>query len=57
VAGAVERLFIPSSRASPDDPGEYQPMIDAAVQAVANEMGRIINPPTDNVVIMRPQPE
>ena len=33
-----------------DDPGEYQPMIDAAVQAVANEVERILIPPGDNVV-------
>jgi integrase len=37
-------------RAHYDDPGEYQPMIDAAVQAVANEIERILNPPGDNVV-------
>jgi hypothetical protein len=37
-------------RAHYDDPGEYQPMIDAAVQAVANEVERILNPPGDNVV-------
>jgi hypothetical protein len=29
-------------RAHYDDPGEYQPMIDAAVQAVANEVERIL---------------
>jgi integrase len=33
-----------------DDPDEYQPMIDAAVQAVADEVERILNPPGDNVV-------
>jgi integrase len=37
-------------RAHYDDPGEYQPMIDAAVQAVTNEIERILNPPGDNVV-------
>jgi integrase len=37
-------------RAHYDDPGEYQSMIDAAVQAVANEVERILNPPGDNVV-------
>jgi integrase len=37
-------------RAHYDDPGEYQPMIDSAVQAVANEVERILNPPDDNVV-------
>jgi len=37
-------------RAHHDDPEEYQPMIDAAVQAVANEVERILNPPGDNVV-------
>lgn len=42
-------------RAHYDDPGEYQPMIDAAVQAVANEVERILNPPGDNVVRMRPR--
>jgi integrase len=42
-------------RAHYDDPGEYQPMIDAALQAVANEVERIVNPPSsDNVVNMRP---
>ena len=40
-------------RAHYDDPGEYQPMIDAAVQAVADEVERIINPPGDNVVSLR----
>jgi integrase len=39
-------------RAHYDDPGEYQPMIDAAVQAVANEIERILNPPGDNVVTL-----
>lgn len=44
-------------RAHYDDPGEYQPMIDAALQAVANEVERIVNPPsTDNVVPMRTPP-
>jgi hypothetical protein len=38
-----------------DDPGEYQPMIDEAVQAVANEVERILNPPGDNVVPLRTQ--
>ena len=42
-------------RAHYDDPGEYQPMIDAALQAVANEVARIVNPPTPNVVPMQPQ--
>jgi integrase len=37
-------------RAHYDDPGEYQPMIDSAVQAVASEVERILNPPDDNVV-------
>jgi hypothetical protein len=27
-----------------DDPGEYQPMIDAALQVVAQEIERIVNP-------------
>ena len=36
-------------------PAKYQPMIDAALQAVANEVERIVNPPSsDNVVNMRP---
>jgi signal peptidase I len=38
-----------------DDPGEYQPMIDAA--AVANEIERIIKLPGDNVVTMPPRRE
>jgi hypothetical protein len=42
-------------RAHYDDPGEYQPMIDTAVQAVANEVERILNPPSDNVVPPRTQ--
>lgn len=33
-----------------DDPGEYWPMIDKAVQAVADQITRILNPPTDNIV-------
>ena len=33
-----------------DDPTEYQPLIDAALQAVANEIERIVNPPPANVV-------
>jgi integrase len=40
-------------RAHYDDPGEYQPMIDAAVQSVANEVERILNPPGDNIVSMQ----
>lgn len=41
-------------RAHYDDPGEYQPMIDAALQAVANEVERIVNPSSrDKVVNMR----
>jgi hypothetical protein len=32
-------------RAHYDDPGEYQPMIDAALQAVANEVARIVKAP------------
>jgi integrase len=35
-----------------DDPQEYQPLIDAGLQSVANEVERIINPPADNVVDM-----
>jgi integrase len=37
-----------------DDPQEYQPLIDQALQSVANEVERIINPPADNVVAMAP---
>jgi hypothetical protein len=35
-----------------DDPGEYQPMIDEAVQTVAYEIERILDP-NYNVVAMR----
>jgi len=38
-------------RAHYDDPGEYQPMIDAALQAVANEVERIVNPPSSGTVV------
>jgi integrase len=33
-----------------DDPAEYEPLIDAALQSVANEVERIINPPHGNVL-------
>jgi hypothetical protein len=36
-----------------DDPTEYQPMIDAAFQSVADEVGKIINPPPANVVPLK----
>ena len=36
-----------------DDPTEYQPFIDAALQTVADEVERIVNPPPDNVVQLR----
>jgi hypothetical protein len=37
-------------------PAKYQPMIDAALQALAKEVERTVNPPpTDNVVPMRTQ--
>jgi integrase len=37
-----------------DDITEYQPMIDDALQRVASEIDKIINPPPDNVVALRP---
>jgi integrase len=37
-------------RAVYDDPTEYQVLIDHAVQRVADEVARILNPPRDNVV-------
>jgi integrase len=36
-----------------DDPQEYQPLIDEALQRVANEIETIINPPAPNVVSWR----
>jgi integrase len=40
-----------------DDPQEYQPLIDAALQSVANEVERIItNLPAGNVVPLRASP-
>ncbi len=36
-----------------DDPDEYKPMIDHALQCVAAEVGKIINPPPDNIVPLR----
>jgi hypothetical protein len=39
-----------------DDPGEYQLTIDAALQAVAKEVERIVNLlPSDSVVPMQTQ--
>jgi adenylylsulfate kinase-like enzyme len=36
-----------------DDPAEYEPLIDAALQSVANEVERIVNPPQGNVIAIR----
>jgi integrase len=38
-------------QATYDDRGEYQPMIDDAIQRVADEIEKILHPPTDNVVV------
>ena len=39
-------------RAVYDDPGEYQPLVDQAVAAVAAEVARILNPPGGKVVAL-----
>jgi integrase len=36
-----------------DDPIEYRPMIEHALQCVANEVDKIVNPPPPNVVPMK----
>ena len=40
-------------QATYDDPTEYEPMIDAAIQRVADEVAKILQPPSENVVPLR----
>jgi hypothetical protein len=36
-----------------DDPKEYRPMIEQALQCVANEVDKIVNPVEHNVIPLR----
>ena len=38
-------------QATYDDRQEYEPMIDEAIQCVADEVAKILHPPTDSVVV------
>jgi integrase len=38
-------------QATYDDREEYEPMIDEAIQRVADEVAKILHPPTDSVVV------
>lgn len=38
-------------QATYDDRQEYEAMVDDAIQRVADEVGKILHPPTDNVVV------
>ena len=54
-SGVVTRALAPklSRSASYVVTDLYQPMIDHALQCVADEINKIINPPPDNVVAIR----
>ena len=56
---SLDAPTVPSMRsrstiqATYDDPTEYEPMIDAAIQRVADEVAKILQPPSENVVPLR----